>query len=236
LGNFPNMTERYLYLPSVGPAITLAFGLRYVGHRFSFPAALAPVVVALLVLTPICWARNAEWASEVMLAESEYRKRGPTKHVLHMLTAAHMHERNFARVVEICNLQEDEQKRYGSFSINCGAAYSRLGRNSEAERAFLYATQQSTAKASPHTYLAKFYLRQGRRDEAREHFELAVEKESHPALRSYQKGLMLVMLHPKDRAKLVEARGLFEHALRLEPHMGSAQLWLERVNRVLGSP
>jgi tetratricopeptide (TPR) repeat protein len=236
LGNFPPMTQRYLYFPSVGLAIALAFELRYLGHRYSFSAALAPVMTAFLILTPICWARNAEWASDVVLSESEYRKGGPRRSTLHMLTAAHMEERNFERVIEICDRHDDEQEKFGSFSINCGIAYGRVGRNSEAEQALLNATHQNSTMTSAHAYVARFYLRQGRRDEAREHFELAINKESNPAMRSFRKGELLVMLHRKDREKLIEAREHFEHALRLEPYMAPAQRWLERVDRALDEP
>jgi tetratricopeptide (TPR) repeat protein len=236
LDHLPELTERYLYFPSAGLAITLAFGLRSLGQRFGFSIALVPVIITLLVLTPICWTRNAEWASEVILSESEYGKRGPTRNVLHMLTAAHLDERNYARVIEICNLHADKLKRYGTYSIHCGIAYSQLGRNEEAERAFLFATSEESSMIKAHTRLAQFYLRLGQREEARKHFQLAIEKESNPALRAYQKGFLLVMLDRTDRAKLVEARTHFEDALRLEPQMTPARRWLERVNRVLDSP
>ena len=32
-GDFPHLNERYLYFPSIGPAIALAFGLRFLGRR-----------------------------------------------------------------------------------------------------------------------------------------------------------------------------------------------------------
>jgi tetratricopeptide (TPR) repeat protein len=236
LDNLPSMAERYLYFPSAGLAIWLAFGLRFLGRRFSFSIALAPVMVALVVLTPLCWARNAEWANEVILFESEYRNGGRGETVLSLLTSARFQERNYARVIEICDLHVDKQKRSGKFSNNCALAYSRLGRNEEAERAFLFATRQKSVMTQAHNNLATYYLRLGRRGEARKHFELAIETESIPALHAYRKGKMLVLLHRTDRAKLAEAKSHFEEALRLQPGLIPARRWVERLNRTLGSP
>ena len=236
LGYLPELAERYLYFPSVGLAIALAFGLRFLGHRFGLPVALVPAVLAVLVLTPLCWARNAEWGSEALLFESEFSRRGPDRNMLRTLTAAHLDEGNYARVAEICDLHAAQQQRDGRYSNHCAIAYGRLGRNEKAERAYLFATRHKWVMSSAHANLAQLYLRLGRRDEARKHLELAIETERDPALRAYRKGMLLVMLHRSDRAKLEEARAYFEEALRLDPHMAPARLWLERLNRVLGPP
>ena len=138
--------------------------------------------------------------------------------------------------MEICDLHAEQQKKYGRYSDHCAIAYSHLGRNEEAERAFLFATGKNESKTQAHANLALFYLRLDRRDEAREHYELAVETERDPALRAYRKGELLVMLHRNDRAKLIEAKTYFEEALRLQPHLALARLRLERLNQTLDSP
>ena len=236
LGASPHMAERFLYFPSVGLVISLAFGLRFLGCRFSTTMAMAPVMLVLLVLTPICLARNAEWANEIGLFESEYRKGSRDGVTLRLLTGARLQEKNISRVVEICDLHAEQQKKYGRYSDHCAIAYSHLGRNEEAERAFLFATGKNESKTQAHANLALFYLRLDRRDEAREHYELAVETERDPALRAYRKGELLVMLHRNDRAKLIEAKTYFEEALRLQPHLALARLRLERLNKTLGLP
>ena len=73
-GANPHLAERYIYLPSVGLAIVLAFGLKWLTQRFNLRTAIAPVLMALVILTPVTWARNAEWASDVLLYESDYRQ------------------------------------------------------------------------------------------------------------------------------------------------------------------
>ena len=193
-------------------------------------------MTALLVLTPICWARNAEWANEVILFESEYRNGSRGGNVLRLLTGAQLLEGNNTRVVEICDLHVGKQKSVGRYGNHCAIAYSQLERNEDAERAFLLATSKKSVRTQAHANLALFYLRLDRREDARKHFELAIETESDPALRSYRKGELLVMLHRNDRAKLIEARSHFEEALRLQPHLAPARQWLERLNRTLDSP
>jgi len=42
-------------------------------------------------------------------------------------------------------------------------------------------------------------------------------------------------LYTNDREKLLEARGYFEEALRLQPRFDNAQSWLNRVNQALGA-
>jgi hypothetical protein len=45
---------------------------------------------------------------------------------------------------------------------------------------------------------------------------------------------MLVRLYPRDRAKLLEAKALFEESLAIQPSFAPARQWLSRVNRALG--
>jgi hypothetical protein len=57
-----------------------------------------------------------------------------------------------------------------------------------------------------HGNLARFYLRQGRREDAIRPFELSANAEKNPALRAYRNGEMLVFFHPDYRQRLLEAR------------------------------
>ena len=236
LGEGPHMAERYLYFPSVGLVISLAFGLHFLGHRFGTRLALAPVMIALIVFTPICLARNAEWASEIILFESEFRKGSRDVNALRLLTGARLRQGNISRVVEICDSHVKEQKKSGRYSSHCAMAYSQLGRDEEAERAFLFATTKNPANSHTRANLAVFYLRLGRVDEGRKHYELALEAEVDPAMRAYRKGELLVIFHRNDREKLIEARAHFEEALRLQPHLALARGRLERLNQALGLP
>lgn len=233
-GILPHLAERYLYFPSVGLAILLAFGLRYLARRFDVLLPASVVVLLMMVLTPITWARNAVWASEVQLFESEYSQGNYISSVLVWLTGAHLRDSGTGRVADICDRHIKIQERNAKLSTNCAVAYKRLGRLDEAERAYLFGAEHKSTGAIAHANLGRFYLDQDRWSEAKKHFEMAVEAESLPANRAFRKGHMLVRLYPSDRQKLLEAKALFEEALELQPSLAPARQWLARVNQALG--
>jgi tetratricopeptide (TPR) repeat protein len=229
----PHLAERYLYFPSVGLAIALAFGFRSLARRTDILMVASVIVLTIIVLTPITWARNAVWASEIQLYESEYHIGNNTPLVLVWLTAAYMKKSEFQRVGEICDRQIEAQKQSGKLSTHCATAYSRLGRLDEAERAYLSGTNDKKVRAIAHANLGRFYLRQDRWSDAKIHFEKAIKAETLPASRAYREGHMLVRLYPSDRQKLLEAKAHFEQALQLQPDFLPARRWLTRVDRAL---
>ena len=234
-GSFaPHLQERYLYMPSLGLTVLLAYALSYLNRRFDRLLAAAPVLLCLFVLIPVSWARNAEWSNEITLFESDYSRGVHTSYLLRLLTAAHLRENNFNRVIEICEAQRAEQKIFGSFSTHCASAFSYSGRHDEAVQAYLVGTQYESSRSLAHSNLAQHYMRQGRWQEAKIQFEMAIEVEKKPADKAYKTGYMLVHLYTNEREKLLEARAYFEEALRLQPRLSTAQSWLNRVNQALG--
>ncbi len=233
-GAYPHLAERYIYLPSVGLAIVLAFGLKWLTQRFNLRTAIAAVLMALLILTPITWARNAEWASDVLLYESDYRQGSQQGRILHLLVGAHVREKNYSRAIEICDKHAGEMKKMAQFSNRCGLAYGQVGRFDDAEQSFLWAMNKQKFVASIHTNLASMYLHLGRRSDAQKHFELSVATESNPAGREFRKCYMLMKLYPSDRARLLEAKTHLEHALQLQPQFVSARQLLQQLNKLLG--
>jgi tetratricopeptide (TPR) repeat protein len=230
----PHMAERYLYFPSIGLAIALAFGFSFLARRFKVTALASAVALALIVLTPITWARNAVWASDVQLFQSEYDNGNYSDSILVWLTAAHLKLSHYQRVAEICDQYVATQKREAKLSTHCAVAYSRQGRLQEAERAYLFGTKKRAVRAIAHANLARFYLEQNRWTDAKKQFELAVEAEKLPANRAFRQGHMLVRLYPRDRAKLLEAKALFEESLEIQPSFAPARQWLARVDQALG--
>jgi tetratricopeptide (TPR) repeat protein len=234
-GEFPHLAERYLYFPSAGLLILLALGLRYVGQRWDRLAAAAPIVLALVLLTPLTWARNTDWADEISLFESDLRKVPGNPSLLRVLTGALLREGDYQRVVELCDANSSRSDRSGRYANHCAVAYGRLGHDEKAERAYRLAVNDEASRAVAHANLARYYLRLGRRNEAEEHFQLAVETEQDPARRAYRRGHMIARLYPSDRTRLLEARAHFEEALRLQPQMASARQWLDQIDRFLAS-
>jgi tetratricopeptide (TPR) repeat protein len=235
MGGVPHLAERYIYLPSVGLAIVLAFGLKWLTQRFDLRAAMAAVFMALVILTPITWARNADWASDVLLFESDYRQGNRQGQILHLLVGAHLKEKNYSRATEICDRHAGKLRRAGQLNHRCGLAYGQVGRFDDAEQSFLLAMDDPRMVAMTHTNLASMYLHLGRRSDAQKHFELAVETERNPALREYRKAYMLTKLHPSDRIRLLDAKTHLEQALQIQPQLISARQLLEQLNRILGN-
>jgi tetratricopeptide (TPR) repeat protein len=232
-GEVPHLAERYFYEPSIGLAVLLAFGLNYLLRRGDRLLAAAPAVLAVCLLTPVTWARNADWSDDVALLEHDYRHGVRTLMSLRVLTANLVLQGKYARVVDVCRENESSRRDSGLLSVHCGTAYAMSGDPQHAEQAFLDATADVSSQARAHSNLARLYVAQGRRDEARAHFERAIETEDYPATRAYRQGVMLAALYPQERGKLLEARAHFEEALRLQPRLALALNALEQVDRSL---
>jgi tetratricopeptide (TPR) repeat protein len=230
----PHLAERYLYFPSAGLAVMLVSGLAYLGRRFGAWLPVLLTLIVLTLLTPLTWKRNGDWANEVLLFESEYRRGDGQGHVLRLLTAAYIRAGEPGRAVEICDQRSFELRSQSKYANHCAIAYTQLGRYDDAERAYLAATRGWEAQSAMFANLAQFYLRQGRWQDAMIQFERAIEEEDIPAVKAYRRGQMLVLLYPRDRQKLLEARSYFAEALRLQPRLTAAQQWLDRLDQVLG--
>jgi tetratricopeptide (TPR) repeat protein len=229
----PTLAERFIYLPSVGLIIVLAFGLQWLVQRFNLRMATAPVLIALVVLTPVTLVRNAEWASDVLLYESSYRRGNQDGKILQMLVGAHLGKKNYSRAAKICDRHADQLRKKEKFSGRCGRVYSQVGRFDDAEQAFLFAIKDPKTKALNHQELASMYLHLGRRSDAKKHFELAVVTEQNPAFREFRKAYMLLKLYPNDRANLLEAKMFLEQSIQLQPETNQAHQLLNQISRVL---
>jgi len=229
------LTERSLYTPSIGLALALATGLQHLGQKSRPAFAVVAVFLALLVLTPLTRERNGEWASDLALFESDYRRSEVNSQTLRLLTAANLEAGNFDRVAEICDTHDLAQPRRSRYANNCAIAYMALGRKNDAGRAFERAAKSESAAPVMIANLARFYLGEGRRDEAMTQYQRAVDAEVEPGHRAFRRGEMLVLLYPRDRDRLIEARAHFAEAVRLQPQLAEAQVWLNRLDRALAT-
>jgi len=229
---FPHLAERFLYLPSVGMVIVLAFSLRWVARRFSLRTAIAPIVILTVVLTPLTWARNSDWKSNMDLAEADYQKGVRNKHVLRALVHGDLDAEKYYRAAEFCERHKSDL-RDRDLGNMCGYAFSRVGRYDEAEKTFLLALDENRGASEIHVALASMYLRLGRRDEAQEQFEQSITVQDKPFLKEFLTGVMLSQLYPSDRGRLLEAKAHFERALQLQPQFFKARERLDLLNEKL---
>jgi len=231
LGNaVPLVAERYLYFPSVGLAIVLLFGVRALALRFG-PGVVATLgMVALLVYGSLTLDRNQDWASDTSLFENENLS---GQSPLRSLVTAHMQAKNFARVVDICDEKQEEQKRYFEFANSCALAYNNMGQEEATERTLLLITGFQFYQVETNLILAKFYVRNGRKADAQIYFRQAVELAENPADKAFVEAETLMYLHSNSREKLVEARDYYEQALRLRPGWPVVEMRLKALNSAL---
>ena len=233
-GVYPLLAERYLYLPSVGLTIVLAFGLKGLVQRFGLRVAAVLIIVLTLVLIPMSWARNAEWASDILLDEADYR-RGPQKgRILMGLVADHLAVKNYSRAVEICDRHSDEPGTKWGFHNKCGSAYYHAGRYSDAEQAYFLAIGNHKGLGMVHYDLAGMYLQLSRKSDAKRHFEEAIKAEKVPFLKELRTAMMLFQLYPSVQARLLEARQHVERAISMQPQSFQARQILEQIDERLG--
>ncbi len=232
-GSYPGLADRILYLPSVGFAIMLAFGLWLFARKFSLNAAVIATLIICAVLMPLTWSRNADWASDILLFETDYQKLRNKSPILNTLLAAQLREKNNARAVELCDAHLQRDGSLNDLGTHCGSAYGQVGRYKDAERAFLSVGRRPLATSFAHFNLAMMYLHLGRRIEAEEQVGLAIKGEAKTFLRKYFEAVALIQMHPTERSSLLAARTLLMEALELQPQHAESREELEALNRKL---
>jgi len=229
----PGLSDRALYLPSVGFAIVLAYGFRLLARKFSLNAAVIATLVITAVLIPLTLARNADWANDILLFETDYLKLRTKNPILNTMLAAQLREHNYARAVEICDKNRQVIFAGQGLGAHCGTAYGQVHRYRDAEQAYLSVKPGSMGAAFAHFNLAMMYIHLGRRAEAEEHIALAVAAEPKAFLRYYFKAVALIQMHPSDRNSLLDAQALLQQALELQPQHTESRKELELLNQRL---
>jgi len=230
---YPGLADRILYLPSVGFTIMIAFGLMLFARKFSLNSAVIATLVISAVLIPLTWSRNADWVTDVLLFETDYQKlryKGP---ILNTLLAAQLREKNYARAVQLCDAHLKRFAFLYDLGAHCGTAYGQVGRFKDAERAFLSVRRRPIASSFAHFNLAMMYLHLGRRTEAQQQVDLAIEGEEKAFLRKYFEAVALIQMHPTERSSLLAARALLMEALELQPQHTESREELELLNQKL---
>ena len=233
----PHFAERYVYFPSVGLAMLLAFALSALTQRFA-PRVLAGIAVPLLlVLTALTWDRNTDWRSEISLFGTDYQRGNRSRNTLRWVTAANLGARNFALVVKICDENLAKQEEYGdnSFVESCANAYEQQHRYEAVERAHFYAIEHRKTRVAASMSLARFYLRRARSQEAEKQFVAAIGWSDNPADKAMNTAEMIIQLNPNDREQGIIAKGLLEEALRLRPGWSKAEMMLQALEQALNS-
>ncbi len=226
----PILAERNLYLPSVGLCIALAFGLTEMVKRYNLRSAVVLISIITLIFLPMCWTRNAEWASDILLDEAEY-SRGPKRgRIIQALIVDHTAAGSYPRASELCDKYSARRSSDWVLNLNCGEVYSQTGRYRDAEQAYFRAIGDDTGPSMVHHSLAGLYLRLGRKSDAKRQYEKAIEAEDIPFFKEVRAAVMLLDLYPSNRARLLEARQHAQRAISMQPQSQDARQILAQID------
>jgi len=231
----PHLAERYLYMPSAGTTIMLAFGLAWFAQKVSLKQAVILTVTSLLILTPLTWVRNSKWATTALLAETDYNQGSTSVKLLQAYISALLMNNQLAKASALCNTHSERIEGFWFLASYCGQVYASLRQYEKAEVAFSHSMRHSLGRSSSHYALAVMYLGMDRRDDAIEHFSLAAETERKLFLKEYLKAEGLMRLHPSDRTRLLEARSYLTKSIELHPQYYHARKRLEDLDQMLAS-
>ncbi|MFN8642148.1 MAG: tetratricopeptide repeat protein [Candidatus Binatia bacterium] len=220
LANAQIMAERYVYLPSAGLAIALAFALQALERRVGAWAAWVPATLAIGILLLLSRARNEAWHSDVALFEAEVAAAPGNPEAVLDLEMSYASAGRLADSLALCARHADAPA-YGleRFFMNCGLRLERSGRLAEAEAFF---RRGAGGVAPPPAYYSygRYLVRVGRREEAARQYDLALSIERDPVRRHAIRAEMLLKLHP-DR--LDEALTEIDAALAQDPTFAIAR-------------
>jgi tetratricopeptide (TPR) repeat protein len=229
------ISERYVYLPSAGLAIALAYGADALRRaRGSLVPVAAAGAVSLLFLI-MCFHRNALWREDELLFAADHRAAPADADPLRLLVHAKIDAGKSDEAVALCDERVAAHGDSPQLLINCAVAYANQQRFGDAERLYKEAGK-STVRSVPHANLAALYVKFGHHESAEQEYLEAIEEEIVPAQKHYRRAQMLLSLYGKDPARLREAIGELETALELRPRLGRARADLEFARRRLAEP
>lgn len=214
LANAQVIAERYLYVPSIGLAVALAFGLAALGGRAGAGAVVGASALAAAVLLPLTVARNQDWHSAIALFEAEVATSPSNPEAVLNLGMAYASAGRSQESLALC-------ERYATwqgiglerFFMNCGIQLETRGDLVGAERHFRRGAGGDAPAPAYYAY-GRLLARLGRRDEAEVQYRRALEISRDPVREHTIRAEMLFKLHP-DR--LADAQAEIDAALALDP-------------------
>jgi tetratricopeptide (TPR) repeat protein len=216
---FPLMAERFLYLPSVALSIVLAYGLAALASRWGARPAWVLALAIIIAMTPLTWARNSDWSSNVALMRSAVEVDPDFRMAGAAYVEALVGEDQYSEAARFCDRNRLINSR-DAFELACGEAYAFTRQVDKAIAMFTSVSgsrQGDYDAAKAHFSLGVLYADLGDRKRSAHHFEQAVACEPQPFMKDFRRALMLLRLHPRDRGKLQEARDLLARSVQAQP-------------------
>jgi len=231
-GSLPHMADRYLYYPSIGFAIIVAFAAFAVAKRFNSKIIMLVGLPLILLGAGITWNRNHDWSSEPYLFRSEYEYGNRNLASLRPLLAIMWSRQHLDQITRVCD-ENPGIFSYPNFLSICVKTYNQTGRREDAIAVLEANLDQDEEWMKGNLLLADLLIQADRKQEAADRFVYIINRLEQPALKEFYKGFMYLQLFPRNRQFLETARGHLQFALSFDPELEEAHPFLEHIERVL---
>jgi protein O-mannosyl-transferase len=177
------LSERNLYLPSIGPIFLIAYGFYYLFFkklegRLS-KQGMALLVTLFLIMGSLLISRNSVYRTNILLWEDTYNKSPSDLKVLHNLSHFYLEDKRYQHaLVTLLRLSRSNASGfYRAYAhSNLGSIYTQNGNFKRAEKEFHKAIELEPTLPLGYLNLGTYYASRGKFRQAREEFLRARER------------------------------------------------------------
>jgi Flp pilus assembly protein TadD len=177
------LSERNLYLPSIGPIFLIAYMFYYLFFRKSegrlSKQGMALLVTLFLIMGSLLIARNSVYRTNIVLWEDTYKKSPSDLKVLHNLSHFYLEDERYQQaLVTLLRLSRSNASDfYRAYAhSNLGSIYTQNGNFERAEKEFHKAIELEPTLPLGYLNLGTYYASRGKFRQAREEFLRARER------------------------------------------------------------
>jgi protein O-mannosyl-transferase len=177
------LSERNLYLPSMGPIFLITYGFYYLFFRKSegrlSKQGMALLVALFLIMGPLLITRNSVYRTNIFLWEDTYKKSPSDLKVLHNLSHFYLEDKRYQQaLVTLLRLSRSNASDfYKAFAhSNLGSIYTQNGNFERAKKEFYKAIKLEPTLPIGYLNLGTYYASRGEFGQAREEFLRARER------------------------------------------------------------
>ncbi len=171
------LSERNLYLPSLGPIFLIAYVFYYLFSRSSegrlSKQGMTLLVILFLILGSLLITRNSVYRTNILLWEDTYKKSPSDLKVLHNLSHFYLEDKRYQQaLVPLLRLSRSvADDFYRAFAhSNLGSIYTQSGNFERAENEFHKAIELEPTLPLGYLNLGTYYASRGEFRQAREEF------------------------------------------------------------------
>ena len=214
-----SMADRFMYVPSVGLSIAVAWGLGEMLGRWHLPrpAVGATAVLVLLALGLRSRDQLGYWRNSSTLFQHSIEVTTGNYVAYDCLGSALDRQGKYSEALPLFSASVRLKPRYPEGQYDLGTVLMTMGRLEEAVQHLTAAVKNDPTFAHAHINLGKALMEQGKVNEAATHLSQAVRLTPDDPEAQYNLGTVLLM-----QAKPGEAIACFSEALRLKPDYGDA--------------